>query len=131
MKKQVPVYKNWGAGGFPTTSNPNKPALLLSGPPGIGKTTTVRLLAKQMGYELIETNASDLRNKKGVDGLLNHLIDNQTLGFNKKEVETNNKKIILMDEVDGMSAGDRGGNQELIKKIDNTKTPIICICNDR
>lgn len=36
-----------------------------------------------------------------------------------------------MDEVDGMSSGDRGGNQELIKKIDNTKTPIICICNDR
>lgn len=84
LKKDIPVYKNWGGGGFPTTSNPNKPAILLSGPPGIGKTTTVRLLASQMGYELIESNASDIRNKKGVDGLLNHLIDNQTLGFNKK-----------------------------------------------
>ena len=36
-----------------------------------------------------------------------------------------------MDEVDGMSSGDRGGNQVLINAIKNTKTPIICICNDR
>lgn len=36
-----------------------------------------------------------------------------------------------MDEVDGMSSGDRGGMSELIKIIDKTKCPIICICNDR
>ncbi len=36
-----------------------------------------------------------------------------------------------MDEVDGVGAGDRGGIQALIQVIKNTKTPIICICNDR
>ncbi len=36
-----------------------------------------------------------------------------------------------MDEVDGMSTGDRGGIQELIRIIKTTQTPIICICNDR
>jgi len=36
-----------------------------------------------------------------------------------------------MDEVDGMSSGDRGGNQVLINAIKNTKAPIICVCNDR
>ncbi len=37
-----------------------------------------------------------------------------------------------MDEVDGMSGNDdRGGNQALIEMIKNTKTPIICVCNDR
>lgn len=41
------------------------------------------------------------------------------------------KKVIIMDEVDGMSAGDRGGVQELIRIIKTTQTPIICICNDR
>ena len=35
-----------------------------------------------------------------------------------------------MDEVDGMSAGDRGGSTELIKLIKSTAVPIICICND-
>ena len=36
-----------------------------------------------------------------------------------------------MDEVDGMSSGDRGGVAALIKVIQTSKTPIICICNDR
>lgn len=36
-----------------------------------------------------------------------------------------------MDEVDGMSGGDRGGVQELIKAIARTKVPILAICNDK
>ena len=36
-----------------------------------------------------------------------------------------------MDEVDGMSSSDRGGNQALIQVIKKSRTPIICICNDR
>ncbi|KRX07665.1 P-loop containing nucleoside triphosphate hydrolase [Pseudocohnilembus persalinus] len=134
MKKEVPTANFWaaGGGGFPTVSNPNKPAALISGPPGIGKTTCVRIIAKQLGYELIETNASDIRNKNGVKGMLGDLISNQTIGFGiYKTIKNSPKTLILMDEVDGMSGGDRGGNQELMKLIDTTKTPIICICNDR
>ena len=41
------------------------------------------------------------------------------------------QKVVIMDEVDGMSTGDRGGIQELIRIIKTTQTPIICICNDR
>lgn len=36
-----------------------------------------------------------------------------------------------MDEVDGMSAGDRGGMAELIQLVKKSRIPIICICNDR
>ncbi len=36
-----------------------------------------------------------------------------------------------MDEVDGMSSGDRGGIAAIIQLIKTTKVPIICICNDR
>lgn len=36
-----------------------------------------------------------------------------------------------MDEIDGMSSGDRGGIAAIIQLIKNTKVPIICICNDR
>ena len=35
-----------------------------------------------------------------------------------------------MDEVDGMSSGDRGGVAALTQAIKKSKTPIICICND-
>ena len=50
--------------------------------------------------------------------------------------QTSNDKVkkrhlIIMDEVDGMSGGDRGGTQQLIAMIKKTKIPIICICNDR
>jgi replication factor C subunit 1 len=41
------------------------------------------------------------------------------------------KSVIIMDEVDGVGAGDRGGRNALIQVIKLTRTPIICICNDR
>lgn len=41
------------------------------------------------------------------------------------------KSVLIMDEVDGMSAGDRGGVADLIASIKISKIPIICICNDR
>ena len=41
------------------------------------------------------------------------------------------KSVIIMDEVDGCGAGDRGGIAALIQMIKTSKTPIICICNDR
>jgi len=52
---------------------------------------------------------------------------------NNPKTKLNNEinNVIIMDEVDGMSSGDRGGNAELIQMIKKTKTPIICICNDR
>lgn len=51
-------------------------ACLISGPPGIGKTSTVRLLAKSVGMNIIEWNASDVRNKKAIESFVNPLKDN-------------------------------------------------------
>ena len=51
---------------------------------------------------------------------------------NRGALNTQNKRgLILMDECDGVSAGDRGGIQQLIAIIKNTTIPIICIVNDR
>ncbi len=111
-------------------------AALLSGPPGIGKTTTAVLVAKQAGRSVLELNASDTRSKKSLVEGLGDVTGSQVLSFsNKKTVENDDKNIkkrcIIMDEVDGMGAGDRSGMSELIKMIKNSKVPIICICNDR
>lgn len=55
-------------------------AVLISGPPGIGKTTSAHLMAKSAGYNPIELNASDARSKKLVENQTN--IDNTSLdGF--------------------------------------------------
>jgi replication factor C subunit 1 len=117
---------NWSAG-----SSENK-AALLSGPPGIGKTTMAHLACQELGFDSIEMNASDTRNKKTLHETVREIIDATSLSsmFSGKHL-TAKKHVLIMDEVDGMSAGDRGGMAELILLIKKTRIPIICICNDR
>lgn len=109
-------------------------AALLSGPPGVGKTTTAQLVAKHLGFDVIEFNASDTRSKKLLQNQVSELLSNKTLHgyFNGSNDKLTEKQVLLMDEVDGMAGNeDRGGIQELINLIKNTSVPIICMCNDR
>lgn len=111
-------------------------AIIIHGPPGIGKTTAAHLAAKLAGYDVIESNASDTRSKKLVEtGLHEVLNNNSLLGYfagDGKAVDQNKKKIVLiMDEVDGMSAGDRGGVGAMAKICKTTDIPMILICNER
>jgi replication factor C subunit 1 len=111
-------------------------AIIISGPPGIGKTTAAHLAAKLEGYDVLESNASDTRSKKLVEDGVKDVVDNTSLlGYfagDGKKVDAAKKKIVLiMDEVDGMSAGDRGGVGALAKLCKKTEVPIILICNDR
>mmetsp|Transcript_2927 Transcript_2927/g.5901 ORF Transcript_2927/g.5901 Transcript_2927/m.5901 type:complete len:1033 (-) Transcript_2927:1558-4656(-) len=122
-----------------TFNNPRGPlkAALLSGPPGIGKTTTATLVAKEDGRDVLEYNASDARSKKALQ-FMGDLTGSQGISFaNAKKKSSSKKKpsiqkrCIIMDEVDGMGGGDRSGISELIQMIKKSRTPIICICNDR
>ena len=111
-------------------------AMCLHGPPGIGKTTAAHLAAHLEGFDVLESNASDTRSKKLVETGLRGILDTTSLlGYfagNGKKVEAQKKKLVLiMDEVDGMSAGDRGGVGALAAVCKKTSIPIILICNDR
>ncbi|ODM98365.1 Replication factor C subunit 1 [Orchesella cincta] len=106
-------------------------AALLSGPPGIGKTTTAHLAVREVGYDYFELNASDTRNKRGLHENVADALSSKSLVFGKNE-ELSRKHVLIMDEVDGMSGNeDRGGVQELIALIKTSRVPLICICNDR
>ncbi|KAL1816445.1 hypothetical protein DCAR_0520842 [Daucus carota subsp. sativus] len=117
-----------------------KKAVLLSGTPGIGKTTSAKLVSQMLGYVTVEVNASDSRGKadgkieKGIGGStansIKELVSNEALSV-KMDRPKHQKTVLVMDEVDGMSAGDRGGVADLIASIKISKIPIICICNDR
>lgn len=96
----------------------------MSGDPGIGKTTTARLLAMEYNYSVTEFNASDVRNKSGVTLL-------ESGSYNLDLFHNLTRPLIIMDEVDGMSTGDRGGVAAIINMLKQTKIPVICICNDR
>lgn len=111
-------------------------AVMIHGPPGIGKTTAAHLAVKLEGYDVVESNASDTRSKKLVETGLKGVLDTTSLlGYfagSGKKVETEKRKLVLiMDEVDGMSAGDRGGVGALAAACKKTTIPIILICNDR
>ncbi|XP_061721064.1 replication factor C subunit 1 [Cydia pomonella] len=111
-------------------------AALLSGPPGVGKTTTVTLVCKELGFDVVEFNASDTRNKTLIKEQIGELLTTTSLsgyakGMTGKQA-VSKKHVLVMDEVDGMAGNeDRGGLQELISLIKTASVPIICMCNDR
>ncbi len=89
---------------------------------GTGKTTLAHVTANETNSEIFELNASDLRNKAKLQEILKPAIEQKSL------VKKN--KIILVDEVDGISAVDRGGLIELLTLIELTSFPIIITAND-
>ncbi len=101
---------------------PKKRALILHGPSGTGKTSLVLAAARENTYEIKELNSSDLRNRSSLENVLKPATEQISL-FSKG-------KIILMDEVDGVTGTDIGGIAELVRAIESTKFPIIMTCND-
>jgi replication factor C large subunit len=98
-------------------------ALLIYGPSGVGKTSTIHALANELDLEIIEVNASDVRNTEGLETKVLPAIKQMSL-FGKG-------KIILIDEIDGLSGtGDRGGVSTIVKFIDMSPYPIILTAND-
>ena len=104
-------------------SFPNvKKAILLHGPAGVGKTSLAHIVKKEFGLEIFELNASDLRNREQLNLKLKPALEQQSL-FNKS-------KVILIDEVDGLSSSEQGGISELILLIEHAKFPVIITAND-
>lgn len=63
--------------------------------------------------QVLELNASDTRNKREIEALLSDAVSSQAISAGGEVV--NRKRLVIMDEVDGMGGSDRGGIAELIK----------------
>jgi len=115
-----------------------KKGIYIYGSPGCGKTHFIMDLLKEMNYDVVKYDAGDVRNKSLIDTITNNNISNRNvLHMMTKTVK---KIAIVMDEIDGMNNGDKGGITALIKLIRQKKTkkqrleditlnPIICIGN--
>lgn len=105
-----------------------KKAVLLYGPPGVGKTTLVNAAANEYKLRIIEMNASDTRSEKAVNRIAAPATSFVGLDTFSGETKGN---MLFMDEVDGIAGNeDRGGVSAIIKIVENARTPVIMAAND-
>ena len=115
-----------------------KRGIYIYGDPGSGKTTFVSNILKELDFDTIKYDAGDIRNKSIIDTITKHnMADKNIMSMFYKKIQ---RIAIIMDEIDGMNNGDKGGINSLIKIIRPKKTkkqrqeeitlnPIICIGN--
>jgi replication factor C large subunit len=110
-----------------------KTAILLRGPPGIGKTTVVYAIANDRGIPVTETNASDARTVDKIKSLILPAAHSKDISsyFNMEKQNRDQMKIILIDEVGGISGrSERGSVQELVKIIEKAMYPVVMTANE-
>lgn len=115
-----------------------KRGIYIYGDPGSGKTTFITNILNEIGYDVVRYDAGDIRNKSVIETITKHnMADRNIVSMFYKKVK---RIAIIMDEIDGMNSGDKGGINSLIKIIRPKKTkkqrtevttynPIICIGN--
>ncbi len=112
---------------------PEKPAVLLVGEPGIGKTSAALALADEREWSTIELNASDARNKDAIERVVTRGATSQ--GFTEtgeyQRVSEKQRKLIILDEADNVfGREDRGGMQQIARTLKQAQQPIVLIAND-
>lgn len=115
-----------------------KRGIYVYGGPGVGKTRLVRDVLEKSGYDVIVYDAGDIRNKSVIDAITSHtMAEKSVMSLFQRRARP---IAVLMDEIDGMNGGDKGGINELIKLIRPKKTkkqraerttrcPIVCVGN--
>lgn len=102
---------------------PKKKAAFLHGPPGVGKTSIIEILAHKLDYDFIILDASNWRTKGALEKILG-LASQQRPLFHSS-------RLFVLDELEGMSGtSDRGGMRTITTLISKSNFPIILIAND-
>ena len=115
----------------PSSGHRDPVAVFLYGGPGVGKTTLAYRVCAAANLRPVECNASHVRNRAGVSEIIQPLLkSNNVADFFRPE--GHRPLGVILDEIDGMSSGDRGGLTEIIKALKEYKglNAIFCISNE-
>lgn len=125
--KNIAIIREW-ADSFKGGGKPSFPAILLVGPPGIGKTSAAHAMANDYLWPITEFNASDIRTYESLMEEVAPLVLTKTL---KAGIF---RKLILLDEVDSLYDVDgkvsNTAPNAIIKILNITKHPIVMSCNE-
>ena len=94
--------------------------LYILGPPGCGKTSFIKDIIPPEEYDIITYDAGDVRTKTVIPDMLGN--NNANVKIMDLFLKKRKKIVILLDEMDYMNSGDKGGVKELVKYVRQKKT---------
>lgn len=120
--------KEWESGRIP-----EKRALVITGPPGVGKTSAAEALANDFGWSIVELNASETRNADVLkrSALMASRFSSFGADGSFLDASAGRMNLLVLDEADCLNGTvDRGAGQVITDLVKTTSQPVILLAND-
>ncbi|RKD94816.1 replication factor C large subunit [Halopiger aswanensis] len=108
------------------TWDEHRDAVIVHGSPGVGKTSAAHALAADMGWPVMELNASDSRGADVIERVAGEASKSGTLTGGES-----GRRLVILDEADNFHGNaDYGGSREVTRVVKNANQPIVLVANE-